>query len=68
MSSSKTFIVTGASKGIGAAVVRYLVSQTHNVVLVARSREALQEIKDANPEQIEFIAGDMTDSTVSHQS
>lgn len=61
---SKVFIVSGASKGIGAAVARYLLSQKHKVVLTARSRDLLEGIKVAHPGQVEYIAGDMTDSTV----
>lgn len=61
----KTFIVTGASKGIGAAVTQRLLSQSHNVVIAARSEDLLEKVKTSHPEQVEFVAGDMTDSRVS---
>ena len=61
----KTFIVTGASKGIGAAITQRLLSQSHNVVLAARSRDLLEKVKSSHPGQVEFVAGDMTDSKVS---
>lgn len=64
MSASKVFIVTGASKGIGAAVARYLVGQSHMVVLAARSENLLKQMKQAHPNQVDYIAGDMTDSQV----
>lgn len=64
MSTSKVFIVTGASKGIGAAVTRKLISDSHKVVLAARSAKLLEQIKSANPDQIEYVAGDMTDPEV----
>ncbi|KID73749.1 uncharacterized protein G6M90_00g001270 [Metarhizium brunneum] len=60
MASPKVFIVTGASKGIGAAVTRYLLDQSHKVVVTARSAEPLEGIKNAYPGQVEYVAGDMT--------
>lgn len=60
----KTFIVTGASKGIGAAITQRLLSQSHNVVLAARSQELLEAVKQSHPGQVEYVAGDMTDPSV----
>ncbi|KAH8886847.1 NAD(P)-binding protein [Thozetella sp. PMI_491] len=60
MASSKVIIVTGASRGIGLAVTEYLVQNSHKAVLVARSREALQALKDKYPSQIEYLAADLT--------
>ena len=63
--SPKTFIVTGASKGIGLAVTQRLLSQGHNVVLSARSQDLLAKVKgDAQDGRVEYIAGDMTDPSV----
>lgn len=62
--SPKVFIVTGASKGIGAAVAQRLLSQSHNVVLVARSQEPLEAVKKSHPGQVEYVAGDVTDASV----
>ncbi|KAF4509028.1 hypothetical protein G6O67_005339 [Ophiocordyceps sinensis] len=59
---AKVFIVTGASKGIGVAVTRHLLQQSHKVVLAARSREPLEAIKRLHPGQVEYLAGDMTSS------
>lgn len=42
--SGKTIIVTGASRGIGAAAVRYLAQGGANVVAAARSETALQDL------------------------
>lgn len=64
MASSKVFIVTGASKGLGAAVAQYLLGQSHKVVLAARSAELLEGFKTAHPGQVEYVAGDMTDAEV----
>jgi NADP-dependent 3-hydroxy acid dehydrogenase YdfG len=65
MASPKVIIITGASKGIGAALVLRLLSQSHKLVLTARSRDVLEEVKFARPDQVEFVAGDMTEPGVS---
>ncbi|KJZ74856.1 hypothetical protein HIM_05765 [Hirsutella minnesotensis 3608] len=62
--AAKTFIVTGASKGIGAAVTRYLLQQSHNVVLAARSKEPLEAIKSSHPGRVEFMPNDLTSLAV----
>ncbi|KAJ4314518.1 hypothetical protein N0V84_008859 [Fusarium piperis] len=59
--ASKVFIVTGASKGIGAAITRYLLGQSHKVVVTARSSEPLEGFKKSYPDQVQFIAGDIVD-------
>lgn len=56
----KTIIVTGASRGIGLAVAKSLLAANHNVVLVARSVEPLQELKEAHPLKVACLAADMT--------
>ncbi|KAL7800160.1 hypothetical protein V8C37DRAFT_7995 [Trichoderma ceciliae] len=60
--ASKVFIVTGASKGLGAAIVRHLLAQSHKVVVTARSENLLQKFKEAHPHQVEYLAGDITSS------
>lgn len=61
---AKVFIVTGASRGIGGAVARHLLQQSHKVVLAARSREPLEALKQSHPGQVEYLAGDITSSLV----
>ncbi|KAM3454149.1 hypothetical protein MY3296_003204 [Beauveria thailandica] len=61
---SKVFIVTGASKGIGAAVTRHLLGHQHKVVLTARSGDLLKRVQAAHPGQVEYLAGDMADPTI----
>lgn len=64
MASSKVFIITGASKGIGAAVTQRLLSQSHKLVLGARSEDLLASVKKSHPQQVDYVAGDMTDRQV----
>ncbi|KAH7013645.1 hypothetical protein EDB80DRAFT_710597 [Ilyonectria destructans] len=58
---SKVFIITGASKGIGAAIAKYLLQQSHNVVITARSQEPLEALKKSHPGQVQYIAGDLVE-------
>jgi NADP-dependent 3-hydroxy acid dehydrogenase YdfG len=64
MASPKVFIVTGASKGLGAAITRHLLGQSHKVVLAARSAAPLEAFKTAHPGQVEYVAGDMVAAEV----
>jgi short-subunit dehydrogenase len=59
----KYTLVTGASGGIGEALVRKLAARKHNLVLVARNAEKLAEIskqlQDQYGVQVSFIAADL---------
>ncbi|KOS20878.1 putative oxidoreductase [Escovopsis weberi] len=56
---SKVFIVTGASKGLGAAIATYLLGHSHRLVLSARSADVLEEMQARWPGQVEYVAGDI---------
>ncbi|KAG5916121.1 hypothetical protein E4U53_004361 [Claviceps sorghi] len=60
--SPKVIIVTGASRGLGAAIASHLLAHAHKLVLAARSPEPLACLKSAHPAQVEYVAGDMTDA------
>lgn len=62
----KTVIVTGASRGIGAAICRNLRTKGVRVIGVARSGEALQQLclEKIGTGPMEFVAGDVTDPTI----
>jgi NADP-dependent 3-hydroxy acid dehydrogenase YdfG len=62
--ASKVFIVTGASKGLGAAIAQALLSQSHKVVVTARSKEPLDALQQANTDNVQVVAGDITKSEV----
>ena len=64
MASSKSIIVTGASRGIGLAIAKYLLKESHKVFLVARTAASLEGLKEEFPGQVEFFAGDLSDFEV----
>lgn len=61
---SKTIIVTGAGRGIGLAISKYLLQKSHKVVLVARTQSELEALKKEYPAQVEYLAADLTDFDV----
>ncbi|HZV70433.1 MAG TPA: SDR family NAD(P)-dependent oxidoreductase [Saprospiraceae bacterium] len=65
MHSPKTFVVTGASQGIGLETVRRLVESGHRVLLTARSpekvRSTIDNIKSTHPDAlVEGYVADMS--------
>lgn len=59
-------IVTGASKGLGAAITRRLVQEGARVIACARNKETLESLAKENPEQILIYPCDISDSTQVH--
>ena len=62
--ASKVVIVTGASGGIGLAVAKHLIANSHKVILVARRQGPLEELKAAHPEQVDYVAADLDNYSV----
>jgi benzil reductase ((S)-benzoin forming) len=56
------FIITGGSRGIGAALAEALASRKHAVLIVGRNQQALQTIA-ATSSYINFVCGDVATST-----
>jgi short-subunit dehydrogenase len=64
MSNPKSIILTGASRGIGFAIARFLLKEGHKVFLVARSGEPLEKLKGEFKGQVEYLAADLSDFKV----
>jgi hypothetical protein len=64
MANSKSIIITGASRGIGLAIAKFLLRESHKVFLVARTAAPLEKLKSEFPGQVEFFAGDLKDFEV----
>ena len=62
--SQKIVIVTGASRGLGHAIVQALLKQDHKVFAVARSETELKQLKDQNGSSVDYMAGDLGDFSV----
>ncbi|HEU5259425.1 MAG TPA: SDR family oxidoreductase, partial [Vicinamibacterales bacterium] len=57
----KNVVITGASRGIGAAIARELARRGDNLVLAARSREGLEEAAAASPNaRVHIVRADVT--------
>lgn len=56
----KTIVVTGASSGIGKALVLHLASLKYNVIATARNKAALKELQTFYPANIRIVIGDIT--------
>ena len=67
---NKKILITGASRGLGEVSARDLAYQGAVLVLMARSKDKLQEINNSlkHPEKHSVIAVDLTDMDVLHQA
>lgn len=61
---SKVFIVTGASRGLGLAIARTLLQESHKVFLVARSEDDLRKIKTEHGDSVDYMSADLADFKV----
>jgi NAD(P)-dependent dehydrogenase (short-subunit alcohol dehydrogenase family) len=60
--SSKRYWITGASSGLGRALVEKLVQQGHQLIASSRNYKALQALALDYPEQIRVLPCDVSDS------
>ncbi len=58
------FLVGGATSGFGKAIAEALVAEGAHIIAVARGEEKLHELHLTAPEQIETLAGDISESEV----
>ncbi|TKX25672.1 oxidoreductase-like protein 14 [Elsinoe australis] len=68
MGSPKVIILTGASRGIGLAAAHFLLKQKHNLVVVARSKGPLDELKQQYGDQVQILTGDLSDLSMGQKA
>lgn len=56
------------SAGIGLAIAEYLLQKSHNVVAIARSKDALEKIREKYPQHVGIVAGDLGDLSLAQQA
>ena len=54
-------LITGASSGIGLDMAKYLATKKFELILVARSKEKLEEIQEKLPTKVTIIVADLSD-------
>lgn len=64
---NKTWLITGASSGLGKIMTTHLLARGDRVVATARRGQALQELADRYGEQLQVLTLDLTDTAqISH--
>ena len=58
--ADKKFIVCGATRGFGLAVLQLLIQNDAQVIAVARNLEELKKLKDRYPGKVDILHGDIT--------
>ena len=54
--------------GIGAAMAEFLLKKSHNVVLIARTVQPLQDLRTKYPDQVLVLAGDLADRSLAQEA
>ena len=54
-------LITGASSGIGLEMAKFFAKEKHELILVARNKERLEEVQQSLPTKSKIIALDLSD-------
>jgi len=65
-SKTKVWFITGASSGFGKAFAEYAINQGYQVVVTARRKDKLEEIKALAPTQVEAVKMDVNNDDDVH--
>lgn len=62
MSKSKVVLVTGASRGVGFAIAKFLINAPaqNRVILASRTSQPLEELKALAPDRVDYSTGDLS--------
>ncbi len=61
---SQLFVVCGATSGFGKAIAEMLIAEGANIIAVARGEEKLHALYLSAPQQVETLAGDISEEPV----
>lgn len=61
-------LLTSHCSGIGLAIAHYLLKQPCNLVVVARSKELLEQLGKQYPQQVQALAGDLSDLSLGQKA
>ena len=59
--TNRLFVITGGSGGLGRGVASALLQEGAKVIIVARDTDKLSTFQKSYPEQIEYLAGDISE-------
>jgi NADP-dependent 3-hydroxy acid dehydrogenase YdfG len=70
MNQANFFFCFYKKKGLGLTISKYLLTTTppNNVVILARSAEPLQALKTQYPDNVEYIAGNLSDHSLGEKA
>lgn len=54
--------------GIGLAIAKHLLDHSHNVVVLARSKNELEKIQAQYPQQVRVVVGDMSNLSLAQEA
>ena len=54
--------------GIGAAIAEFLLQNSHNVVLIARTEQPLEELRKRYPKRVLVFAGNLEDFSLAQKA
>lgn len=54
--------------GIGAAIAEFLLDNSHNVVVIARTEQPLEELRKRYPERVLVLVGDLGDLSLAQKA
>ncbi len=66
--TSRIVLVTGASSGLGRAMVQRFLHDGHHVIGVARREDELKKLQAESPDRFAYIAGDASSEDIINQA
>ncbi len=65
---SRTWLITGSSRGLGRTLAETVLGAGHNVVATARRTASLNDLADAHGERVRIVPLDVTDPDAARQA